>query len=187
MPAQAWPLQRCVLGTAVAVAISIQRPSMVEVMRPPQRPFTDFSQFWPLYVSQHSLAQTKILHAVGTSAVLLSQLPQGADKLLRFALGIGTGISLSLCAVDATAHLDTGAAEALLMVAFLVGSIRQYTGWSAKKVILLLSSGYVMPWMSHYFIENNRPATFLHPTFSLLGDLRLLGALLTRSISLDQS
>ena len=32
---------------------------------------------------------------------------------------------------------------------------------------------YGFAWMGHFFVEHNRPATFQHPWFSLLGDFRL--------------
>jgi hypothetical protein len=31
-------------------------------------------------------------------------------------------------------------------------------------------AGYVFAWVGHFFFERNRPATFTHPFYSLLGD-----------------
>ena len=36
-----------------------------------------------------------------------------------------------------------------------------------------LLSGYFFAWIGHFMVEHNRPATFQHPWFSLLGDFRL--------------
>jgi hypothetical protein len=33
-----------------------------------------------------------------------------------------------------------------------------------------LAAGYAFAWAGHFFFEKNRPATFSHPWYSLLGD-----------------
>lgn len=39
--------------------------------------------------------------------------------------------------------------------------------------------GYGFAWSGHFFFEKNRPATFRHPFYSLLGDLALFRDMLT--------
>ena len=34
-------------------------------------------------------------------------------------------------------------------------------------------AAYGFAWVGHFFVEHNRPATFLHPWYSLLGDFRM--------------
>jgi hypothetical protein len=43
-----------------------------------------------------------------------------------------------------------------------------------------LIQGYAFAWVGHFFFEHNRPATFKHPWYSLLGDWRLWWEILTR-------
>ena len=39
--------------------------------------------------------------------------------------------------------------------------------------------GYGLAWIGHFFIEKNRPATFIHPLWSFMGDWKMLALMLT--------
>ncbi|EOD21669.1 hypothetical protein EMIHUDRAFT_207667 [Emiliania huxleyi CCMP1516] len=124
---------------------------------PPSRSFADFESFWPLYVQQHSLTTTKLLHGVGTTLVVLS---------IAVRLGAASSICLSLLGADATASCSSGLPEAAVMVSLLMGVVRLYSGLPPSQTAEM-------------------PATFSHPTFSLIGDFALLGSLLTGRLSLN--
>jgi hypothetical protein len=39
--------------------------------------------------------------------------------------------------------------------------------------------GYLLSWSGHFFVENNRPATFANPLWSLVSDFRMLALSVT--------
>lgn len=43
--------------------------------------------------------------------------------------------------------------------------------------------GYGFAWAGHFIFEKNRPATFKHPFYSLLGDFRMFWDILTGKVS----
>lgn len=43
--------------------------------------------------------------------------------------------------------------------------------------------GYGLAWIGHFFYERNRPATFEHPLYSLLGDFAMFRDVLTGRIA----
>lgn len=45
--------------------------------------------------------------------------------------------------------------------------------------------GYGMAWYSHFFVEGNRPATFGHPVWSFVCDLRMFVLILTGGIDAE--
>ena len=45
--------------------------------------------------------------------------------------------------------------------------------------------GYGFAWVGHFFYEHNRPATFKHPLYSLLGDWVMFKDILAGKVSLS--
>ena len=86
-----------------------------------EKRYTNFKDFYPYYLSEHSHKTTKLLHFIGTSISLY----------------------------------------------FLFNFFRTF---DFIYIILSLLSGYGFAWLSHFFIEKNKPATFKYPFYSFIGD-----------------
>ena len=77
-------------------------------------------------------------------------------------------------AKPATRHLHyigTG-----LVLAFAVIALATRNWWFLLAMPL---AGYFFAWISHALIERNRPATFIHPLWSLISDFRMFGLFMT--------
>jgi hypothetical protein len=61
--------------------------------------------------------------------------------------------------------VGTAAVIALVLIFFFTGN--------PMILILLPILGYGFAWVGHFVFEKNRPATFKHPFYSLLGDFRM--------------
>lgn len=49
-------------------------------------------------------------------------------------------------------------------------------------LLLLPVVGYGFAWVGHFFFEHNKPATFKHPLYSLIGDFAMFRDVLTGRI-----
>jgi hypothetical protein len=54
----------------------------------------------------------------------------------------------------------------LVVLVFVAALLTQHWLW----LIALPVIGYGFAWIGHFFFEHNRPATFTHPLYSLVGD-----------------
>ncbi|WP_411563587.1 Mpo1-like protein [Pseudomonas shirazensis] len=68
----------------------------------------------------------------------------------------------------------------------LVIALLAYTIASGKWLLLLLIpvAGYGFAWIGHFVFEKNRPATFDHPWYSLIGDFAMFRDVLLGKVSL---
>ena len=64
-----------------------------------------------------------------------------------------------------------------LALALLILALSTRTWWIGA---VALAEGYAFAWVGHFFFEHNKPATFKHPWFSLMGDWRLWWDIISR-------
>ncbi len=63
-----------------------------------------------------------------------------------------------------------------LLVLLTLGGVLATQRWVF--LWLLPVFGYGFAWLGHFAVERNRPATFRHPLYSLLGDFRMFADML---------
>ncbi len=68
----------------------------------------------------------------------------------------------------------------------LVIALLAYSIGSGQWLLLLAVplAGYGFAWVGHFFFEKNRPATFTHPWYSLVGDFTMFRDILLGRLSL---
>ena len=72
----------------------------------------------------------------------------------------------------------TGTALVIAVLVYSLASGRLGLLWMLPVV------GYGFAWVGHFFFEKNRPATFRHPWYSLLGDFVMFRDILTGRVSI---
>ena len=58
--------------------------------------------------------------------------------------------------------------------------------WSGSLWFLAMVplAGYGFAWLGHFVFEKNRPATFSHPIYSLIGDWKMFAQILSGKVSI---
>jgi len=152
--------------SALSLAVA---PSLVPSIK---KPFGTFTSFYPFYLSQHAKLGTKLLHAIGTSFVVVTAVREPKLVVALFAAAFsGRAIFPFL------RSFDTGIAEFITSIGsfFIVG---KNLGMSNSTLLSVPAFAYSFAWVSHFFYERNTPATFIYPSFSLVGDFVMFYELL---------
>lgn len=67
-----------------------------------------------------------------------------------------------------------------LVLLTAVYAVLDRNGWA---LLLMPVFGYGFAWIGHFFFEKNRPATFTHPLYSLMGDWVMYAQMLRGRVS----
>lgn len=139
-------------------------------MPAPAERFASFAEFWPYYISEHRDARCRVLHFFGTSAFLAVLI----SCIVATPLRMGLALLLSTALIFATRTMDARRSSApVLLAVILVNAVAN------PAVLAGVVCAYGGAWVGHFVIEKNRPATFTYPMWSLAGDFRMYGWMLT--------
>jgi hypothetical protein len=90
------------------------------------------------------------------------------NVVISLFLGAVVGLSIN----NVTIMMSNGILEFFLMGATYVYFMKKTTG-NYKLAAMVPIVAYFFAWLGHFKYEGNRPATFMYPSFSLIGDFRL--------------
>lgn len=163
---------RAALGISAALAAIASKWSLpIDILGAPNatKPFPTFASFYPFYLQEHSVAGTRYLHYAGT-ALFIASLLQTPALLPGLVAGVAIGHSVVF---PLTSSLRNGIVE-MAAVMGIYGYVGKRLTGSWQKTLTPVAIAYSFAWVGHFFVEKNRPATFIYPTFSLMGDFKML-------------
>ena len=129
----------------------------------PQERFSSFSEFWPYYLSEHSVASCRHVHFIGTNGFLVYLVYLSAQNLYVPLAFVG---ALLLGKLAFASEAKRNASWALLLMIGLMT-------WVEPSFIYGVLFAYFFAWVGHFLIEHNRPATFQYTLWSLAGDFKM--------------
>jgi len=175
-----------IFWTSVAFALVVRALTQsgfftnLEMKPAANKSHTKFDDFYPFYLTQHQNPTSRILHVVGTTIFFYFCL---LDPSLLVSLGVAVYTGMGLC--ELTRHINHGGIEAAVMIFIL--QINSFIATkSVKKGLGLMVVAYGFAWVGHFFFEKNTPATFIYPSYSLLGDFRMWFETITGKMPLYQ-
>ena len=141
--------------------------------RAPVKSFDNFESFYPFYLSQHANTTCQRLHFAGTSIIIALSLL--TSRGLKYGISLFPALIIGCAASNMTKQYSHGIIEALALLAVFIFSVRlSVSKWSQVfPAFGLITIGYAFAWVGHFYFEMNRPATFIYPTYSLMGDFKM--------------
>lgn len=128
-------------------------------------PVLDFEDFYrKVYLPEHRDERSRALHFLGT-VVALGFAAGHPQTIISGTTAVGAGLSVR----KPLAGQKSGLLEFAVLLAVFLGLQWAFLG-SLALAAAPLGVGYGCAWVGHFFLEKNRPATFVQPTLSLIGD-----------------
>lgn len=165
---------RILAACIVFQSITYKYVGRLGLERAPEKVFHSFDEFYPFYLSQHADATCQRLHVIGTSVIIALSLLTGSP-ILNYVTAMAPAMFIGCAGCALTSSMSLGVIEAVMMFSTFLYTVRATSrGWSKVQfAIVLILIGYAFAWVGHFYFEMNKPATFIYPTYSLMGDFRL--------------
>lgn len=155
----------------------ILQDGLMKVKPHPNKTMLKFNDFYPFYLTEHSDPTNRLLHFIGTSLIMITTCLFSPRTIASGVLSM----PLALCVFYLSVGEPRGFAEFATLLLLTVGLNRITTG-NYRSAIFVGLCGYGFAWFGHFVFENNRPATFTYPVFSLMSDFMMWFQLATGQI-----
>lgn len=185
------PVSVTVLAFAIAmVAVFIATESIglapyanelfkvVGVEKSPGKVYSTLREFYPYYLSEHSLPMTKIAHVIGSSIVLLFAL-----RSPGFMITTTIGVTFAALVSPFLGCFSTGLPEILVFVVCTL-ILNRFVKVDFKTTMLASTTAYTCAWAGHFLVEHNRPATFIYPAYSAISDFMMFRDIVLGNVAL---
>ncbi|MFO7566165.1 MAG: DUF962 domain-containing protein [Enhygromyxa sp.] len=126
--------------------------------------FSSFSEFFPYYLGEHRNPTCRALHFVGTAGFFAAFAGALWSRPSEFGLALAGMLVLGLIGNALERRRNTAP---LLLGMVAIGA------WVQPWLLTGVVWAYLFAWIGHFKIEHNRPATFIYPLWSLLGDFKM--------------
>jgi hypothetical protein len=126
--------------------------------------FSSFSEFFPYYLGEHRNATCRILHFFGTAGFFAAVSYSLWSRPTEFGLALLVIVALGVLGNGIERRRN---AAPILLVMIVAGA------WAQPWLLVGVVWAYMFAWIGHFKIEHNRPATFIYPLWSLLGDFKM--------------
>jgi len=166
--------QRELLYVAAAVAVfallvaALPPVPSVTGAPAPKKPFRTFASFYNFYLTEHSDLTNRRLHLVGTSIIIGVMF---LHPTVIAPVAVAGCVGYVFCGL--LAGMEAGFLEFFVMFVAFTASQYLLAGRSWRIGMAIPLIGYAFAWVGHFYFERNKPASFIYPTFSLMGDFRM--------------